>query len=65
MLNRFLSFNTVSASMDADVQSHHRFLKNGFKLLMRDPIENLHDTIQKLMLILEYSINVVLSLPKR
>jgi hypothetical protein len=54
MFRRFLSFNIVSDSMDADVQSRHPFFKDGFKLIMRDPIENPHDTIQKLMFILEY-----------
>jgi hypothetical protein len=39
--------------MDADVQSRHSFLKDGFKLITRDPIENPHDAIQKPLFILE------------
>jgi hypothetical protein len=45
MLSGFLSFTIVSASMDADVQSRHPFLKDGFKLITRDPTENPHDII--------------------
>jgi hypothetical protein len=40
--------------MDADVQSRHLFLKDEFKLITPDPIENPLDTIQKLLFILEY-----------
>jgi hypothetical protein len=66
MFGRFLSFNIVSTSMDADVQSFHPFLKDGFKLITRDPIEDLHDTIQKLLFFSNTdTINVILSLPKR
>jgi hypothetical protein len=53
MFSRFLSCNIVSTSMDADVQSRHPFLKDGFKLITRDPMENPRDTIQKFLFILE------------
>jgi hypothetical protein len=40
--------------MATDAQSGRPFLKDGFKLITRDLIENPHDTIQKLLFLLEY-----------
>jgi hypothetical protein len=53
MFNQFPSFDIISGSLDACVQSKEPLVKNCFEFIAGNLVECVHDTLEKLVLVLE------------
>jgi hypothetical protein len=51
-LSKFPSFNIIPSSLNAHVQSHEPLVQNRFEFAPGNPVEHVHETLEKFVFIL-------------